>query len=88
MQAARIDVNQPEIVEGLRKSGASVECLHKVGKGCTDLLVGYRGVNYLIEVKHGKGKLNKRQVRWHDEWYGQCGVAWTIEDALRIIGAI
>lgn len=88
MRVARIDANQPDIVADLRAVGASVECLHGVGKGCTDLLVGFRGANYLIEIKHGKGKLNKRQVKWHSEWVGQCAVAWNTDDALRIIGAI
>ncbi len=50
-RAAKIDRNHVEIVAALRGVGASVQDLAAVGKGCPDLLVGYRGQNYVIEVK-------------------------------------
>lgn len=40
MRAAKVDKNQPEIVEALRAEGAVVQHLHAVGVGCPDLLVG------------------------------------------------
>jgi Holliday junction resolvase len=79
-RAAKVDKNQPEIVEYLRACGFTVQLLHAVGGGCPDLLAGKHGVNYLIEVKDGKGKLNERQITWHDEWQGQKMVARCIED--------
>ena len=82
----RTDQNQKEIVDALRKIGASVVSLHEVGKGCPDLLVGYRGINHLIEVKQEKGKLNTYQVNWHQNWNGYVGIAKSIDQALKIVG--
>ena len=47
----RVDMNQPEIVADLRGIGATVQHLHMVGKGCPDILVGFRGNNWLFEIK-------------------------------------
>lgn len=44
--AKRTDGNQAEIVRALRSAGATVQTLHTVGKGCPDLVVGFRGNNY------------------------------------------
>jgi hypothetical protein len=52
----RVDSTQVGIVLALRKTGASVQHLHTIGKGCPDLLVGYRGRNILIEVKSDGGR--------------------------------
>ena len=90
MRAARVDANQPEVVAALRQMGCSVQPLHTVGKGCPDLLVGFRGVNVLIEVKDGskppsERKLTPDQVEWHREWNGQVAVAESVDDAIRIV---
>ena len=82
------DANQAEIVADLRKAGATVFSLHEVGRGCPDILVGFRRVNYLIEIKMKSGRLRFSQVEWHWSWNGQVDVARTSEEALRIIGAI
>jgi len=91
--AARIDANQPGIVEGLRKAGASVQTLGQVGDGCPDLLVGFRGVNYLMEIKDpdkppSKRRLNSKQQWWHEAWRGQVEKVETIEQAYAIIGLV
>ena len=93
MRAAKVDRNQPEIVRALRQIGASVQHLHKVGEGCPDLIAGFRGVNYLIEVKDGAAppsqtKLTPDQAVWHQTWEGRVYVAYSVTDALRIVGAI
>ena len=82
------DANQSLIVADLRKAGATVQTLHEVGRGCPDLLVGFRGVNFIIEVKSEIGMLNYAQWEWHHGWWGQVDVARTSEEALKIIGAI
>jgi len=86
-RAARIDANQTQIVSALRSVGASVELLSAVGKGCPDLLVGYRGVNLLMEVKDGKKppserKLTSDQIVWHTEWKGVVFLVTSVHDAL------
>ena len=82
------DANQSAIVADLRKAGATVFSLHEVGYGCPDLLVGFRGKNFIIEIKTEDGTLTPSQVDFHDGWRGQVDVARTSEEALSIIGAI
>ena len=89
-RAAKVDQNQSEIVAALRKIGATVQPLHGVGSGCPDLLVGYRGVNYLVEVKDGSKppsarKLTPDQVEWHINWRGQVAVADSRDAAIAVI---
>ena len=91
-RAARVDDNQKEIISGLRCIGASVQPLHAVGSGCPDILVGYRGQTFAIEIKDGKKaasetRLTPDQERWHSEWKGHVAVAKSLDDALKIIGA-
>ena len=85
MTAKRTDANQAEIVEGLRAMGATVQTLHEVGKGCPDILIGFRGHNYLIEIKVEGAGLNEREHRWHQQWRGQVTIARTLEQAVEII---
>lgn len=89
-RAAKVDANQAEIVAALRKIGATVQPLHAVGQGCPDLLVGWRGMTSLLEVKDGNKppsarKLTEDQERWHAEWRGQVAVVETVEQAIAAI---
>lgn len=87
-RAAKVDRNQGDIVEMLRAVGASVESLARVGAGVPDLLVGFRGQNWLLEVKVGKGALTEDQQEWHPAWRGQVAVVRSADEALRVIGAM
>lgn len=89
-RAAKTDANQSEIVAALRKIGASVQPLHAVGQGCADILVGWRGMNTLLEIKDSAKppsarKLTPDQVKWHEEWRGQVAVVSTIEEAIQAV---
>lgn len=72
-----MDGNQAEIVELLRAiPECSVCVLSAVGDGCPDLLVGYRGFNFLFEVKDPsqpkhRHELTDDQRAWHGAWSGQ-----------------
>ena len=84
----RTDTNQREIVQALRDIGASVEVLSGVGKGCPDLLVGFRGDTYLLEVKGPKGKTTEAQDFWRILWRGKpLPIVRTVADAYKAIGA-
>lgn len=88
-RASRVDANQSQVVSALRAAGASVLSLAPLGKGAPDICCGFRGVNYLFELKHGKGKTNDLQDTWHAEWRGlPVAVAYGPDDALRAIGAL
>lgn len=84
----KVDANQPEIVKALRKIGASVACVHEIGHGFVDLLVGFRGANTMLEVKIPKGKLTPDEVRFHESWRGKIYIVHSVEEALKAIGAI
>ena len=88
-RAARKDGNQAAIVKGLRAAGASVEVLNV--KGGADLLIGYKNLNYLAEVKDpSKPKadqcLTPDQVKWHAEWKGPEALGYTVAEAWTEIG--
>ena len=91
--SARVDDNQKAIAEGLRAAGASVQFLHAVGKGCPDLLVGFKNKNFLFEVKNlaalrGKaqaGQLTAHEKIWHSAWRGQVAVVTTLQQALDVL---
>jgi DNA-directed RNA polymerase subunit M/transcription elongation factor TFIIS len=84
--SCKTDDNQREIVEALRKAGCSVTPTHMVGSGFPDIVVGYNGVNYLIEIKASKKDLNLTESMWHSGWRGQSYIARTAEEALGIVG--
>ena len=86
-----MDANQSDIVAEFRKAGATVQPLHSVGQGCPDLLVGWNGINLLVEVKDGSKPPSAReltgdQVKWHAAWRGQVAVIKSIDEALQLLG--
>lgn len=84
--AAKRDANEPDIIAALRAAGASVQQVS--GRDVLDLIVGYRGVTYLIEVKSPGKKATLGQRETIDNWRGgPAGVVWSVDDALRMIGA-
>ena len=85
--ASRVDSNHVAIVVGLRKAGYSVLSLASLGRGTPDIICGSRTRNVLIEIKSGKGKLNKQQIEWHDAWANPVYVVHILEDALRVMRA-
>ena len=88
----RTDANQVAIVETLRRLGATVQHLHTVGRGCPDILIGYRGVNLLAEIKDGdkspsKRKLTPDEINWHQAWRGQVAIINNVDEAIKLLEA-
>jgi hypothetical protein len=88
--AARVDANQKEVVTALRKIGASVLVLSMVGKGCPDLLVGFRGKNFLMEVKDGSKPLSQRALTDDEDaflasWKGVAYIVYSAEQAIKLL---
>jgi Holliday junction resolvase len=78
----RVDNCQVQVVKALRDLGATVQHLHAVGKGCPDIVVGFKGKNLLLEIKDGDKKvLTPDQVNWHKLWKGQVNVVTSVDDA-------
>jgi hypothetical protein len=85
----RVDRNHTEIVAGLRAIGATVQSLADVGLGCPDLLVGWRGEIWLLEIKtHNWDKLTPAEATWHAAWCGRpVAIVHNLTEALAALGA-
>lgn len=86
--AKRVDCNQTDIVKALRKIGACVQPIHSIGKGCPDLLVGFRGMNLLLENKMPGGKLTPAEFDWHQSWHSQVKIIQSIDEAIQILNEV
>jgi Holliday junction resolvase len=85
-RAAKRDANEGEIVDALETVGASVTRLS--APGVPDILCGYRGDTFLLEIKNGKNDLTEDQVTWHRQWQGRkVWIVRTVQEALEAIGA-
>lgn len=74
--AARVDANQDQIVSALRAAGASVWIIGLP----VDILVGYKGRTFLVEIKSGsKKRLTKLQTDFFESWSG--GTLLRVNDA-------
>ena len=84
--AARVDANQTAIVEALRKAGAYVWVIGLP----VDLLVGYKGHTFLVEVKNGpRRRLTALQAGFFENWSGSTLARIDGPDgALRMIGVL
>lgn len=83
--AAKVDLNQAEIVKALRgESGVSVHSLASQGRGCPDLLVGIRQQTFLCEVKNGIKKLTPDQVKFIERWEGSPVIILRDADTARV----
>ena len=69
-RAAKVDENQPEIIEAFEDNGCAVKSTAGVGCGFPDLVVFDGKSHHLVEVKMPKGKLRKSQITFIDAWAG------------------
>jgi phosphoserine phosphatase len=84
--AKRVDANQDAIVATLRAAGAYVWIISLP----VDLLVGYKGHTFLVEIKtDAKKRLTALQADFFENWIG--GTLARIDSpdaALRMIGVL
>lgn len=87
----RTDRNHAEIINALRKiPNLSVFSTHEVGKGFPDIVIGYKGVNYLIEIKDGNKppsarKLTDAELQFHSNWKGQIKIVNNLDEVLKLL---
>lgn len=89
MHRSKPDENTSRIVDALRKVGAVVWFIQGAHgqAGVPDLLVGYRGRTYLMEVKMPKGKVSDAQTRFFETWQGAtAAIVRDEKDALETVG--
>jgi hypothetical protein len=84
--AARVDANQKQIISALEAAGAYVWVIGLP----VDLLVGYKGHTWLVEIKRdSKARLTPLQRDFFESWIG--GTLARVdspEAALRMIGVL
>lgn len=89
----RTDANQKDIMDKLRCiPNLSVISTHTIGKGFPDIIVGYKGKNYMIEIKDGakwksQQKLTTDELLFHMKWKGQICVCNSFDQVLKLINA-
>ena len=90
--AKRTDDNHADVVQEVRDAlpEATVFDLSGTGKGAPDLLIGFGGRNYLVELKDGEKtpsarSLTEAQQKFHGTWQGQVAIATT---AAGVVAAI
>lgn len=90
-RARKRDDNEPEIIEALQKVGAVVYAVDKP----LDLIVIYKGLVWLLEVKNGAQPPSWQRITPEQQEFldlvdgltGQVHVVNSVESALKAIGA-
>lgn len=80
-QVHRSDANAAAIMATWRGAGATVAVIGRP----LDCLVGWRGVNYLVEIKTPRGALRASQRAFLETWRGQAAVVRSVGEALRFL---
>lgn len=90
-KAGKVDANQGQIVNAIRRVGATVTITSSLGQGFPDLVVGYKKTNYLFEIKDGsqppsRQKLTPDEEEWHAAWRGSVHIIASVDDAFAVLG--
>ena len=82
MRYPKVDKNQKQVVKELRELGFSVALTHMVHKGFPDFVVGFHGLNILIELKSENGTLTKDETVFINTHKGKVIVAYSTLDVV------
>ena len=77
-RAARVDSNQAEVIDALKRVGVAVEIIGLP----LDLLIHSRKGTALMEIKAEDGRLTKQQVEFMARWPGPIHVVRTPAEAV------
>ena len=82
--AARTDDNHREVVDGFKAAmpEATVFDASGAGKGFPDIVIGWKGMTFLFEIKDpekpaSKRRLTPAQSELHQDWQGHIAVVHT-----------
>lgn len=87
----KTDANQLDLMKQCRKiPNLSIVSTHIIGKGFPDCIIGYKGKNYMIEIKDGNKpksarKLTKDEIIFHEKWNGQVNIVENFDDIIKLI---
>lgn len=94
MRARRTDANQTDIVDAMRKAGATVEVLSHVGDGVADLCVRVAGSpGWWVEVKDGAKapsarRLTDDEIAFAGRWDGYYVIIESVDEALAFVSGL
>jgi hypothetical protein len=83
-QAAKVDANQPGIIEALHRIGVQTCYI----KQPVDLLIAGGALgsrNVLLEVKMPGERLNLTQQDFWDKWPGEKAIVHSVDEALEVV---
>lgn len=88
-RAARIDANQPDLVDYIRKLGGSFQHTHTV-PGALDGIVGFQGIDQRVEIKDpnqpvSKQKLTELETETFAAWRGRKPVVLKTREDCRVL---
>ncbi len=81
---AKRDANEAEIVRALESAYCSVMKIDDL-----DLLVGFNGINFILEVKTHDGRVSKGQAELIRSWRGRKPtVVRSVQEAFQAVGLL
>lgn len=85
-RAARIDANQPEIIQAFELAGATVAII----KEPVDIAIGYMGLTVMVEIKDGSKppsgrKHTNQQKKFFATWRGAKATVDSIDAAMQLM---
>lgn len=86
-----LDANQGAIVDALREAGCMVRSTAVVGDGFPDLVVGFRGKTFLLEVKNPDGRgedLTKLEQIFAQAWEQHGGPFMVVTTAAQAVAFV
>lgn len=89
-RAARVDANQPSIVEALRAAGVRVAITSSLGDGFPDV-VAYRpatGLLRMLEIKDGAKPPSQRKLTPDEEEFAREFPVWVVKDVREALEAM
>lgn len=86
-RAAKRDGNHNAIVQALEQIGCTVLDLSRLGGDAPDILCGYRGESWLLEIKNpeGRNRLSEGQQEFLATWRGKAAVVRSVYEAVGIV---
>lgn len=84
--SAKRDDNEIELASTYLKLGCSVDRISE--KGIPDLLIGFKGLTSLAEVKTKNGKPTKAQKQFRESFKGHHKEVRTIDDVLQHVNEL
>jgi len=84
------DLNQNTLQKQIQWLGHTVHATHMVKDGFPDLVTGYAGLNFLVEIKNPNQSKSGRELtlmeqHFHDSWRGSIMIVETLDQYIHAV---